>query len=163
MSQIPKNFIDSVLSRLNIVDVINDRIKLKKNGKNHGACCPFHDEKSASFTVSEEKQFYHCFGCGAHGNAIGFIMQYDSLGFPAAVKKLGGSVGLFLDEKIQNGRYIKNERALKKEYTDHQYIVRFFNECTKTGQEMKDESDIHRYRLALKRLTEIKRELRSGL
>ena len=78
---IPRQFIDDLLARADIVDLIHSRVPLKKTGKNYSACCPFHTEKSPSFTVSQDKQFYHCFGCGAHGNAISFIMEYEKLEF----------------------------------------------------------------------------------
>ncbi|MEJ2621546.1 MAG: DNA primase [Candidatus Thiodiazotropha sp.] len=92
--KIPPHFIDQLLSRVDIVDVINRRVQLKKAGKEFQACCPFHDEKTPSFTVSPTKQFYHCFGCGAHGSAIGFLMEYDNLGFVEAVEELAQSAGL---------------------------------------------------------------------
>lgn len=92
--QIPPQFIDDLLSRVDIVDVIDSRVALKKAGKNMQACCPFHTEKSPSFTVSPEKQFYHCFGCGAHGTAIGFLMEYDQMTFPEAVEELANLAGL---------------------------------------------------------------------
>ena len=78
---IPQSFIDEVLDRTDIVDIISSRVQLKKAGKNYSACCPFHEEKTPSFTVTQEKQFYHCFGCGASGNAIGFLMEYERLEF----------------------------------------------------------------------------------
>lgn len=77
--RIPRVFINDLLARTDIVDLIDARVKLKKQGKNYHACCPFHNEKTPSFTVNGEKQFYHCFGCGAHGNAIDFLMNYDKL------------------------------------------------------------------------------------
>ena len=77
--RIPQSFIDDLLARTDIVDLIDQRVKLKKAGKNYQACCPFHNEKSPSFTVSADKQFYHCFGCGAHGTVLGFLMEYDGL------------------------------------------------------------------------------------
>ncbi|HEB95336.1 MAG TPA: DNA primase [Sedimenticola thiotaurini] len=92
--RIPTQFIDQLLDRVDIVDLINSRIPLKKAGKDYQACCPFHDEKTPSFTVSREKQFYHCFGCGAHGTAIGFLMEYDNLGFVEAVEELAARQGL---------------------------------------------------------------------
>ncbi len=92
--RIPSQFIDQLLDRVDIVDLINSRIPLKKAGKDYQACCPFHDEKTPSFTVSREKQFYHCFGCGAHGTAIGFLMEYDNLGFVEAVEELAAGLGL---------------------------------------------------------------------
>lgn len=92
--QIPTQFIDELLTRVDIVDIIDTRVPLKKAGKNLHACCPFHNEKTPSFTVSQEKQFYHCFGCGAHGTAIGFLMEYDQLSFPEAIQELADHVGM---------------------------------------------------------------------
>jgi DNA primase len=86
--RIPREFIDDIIARSDIVEVIDSRVRLKKAGRNHQACCPFHDEKSPSFTVSQDKQFYHCFGCGAHGNVISFLMEFDRLEFPEAIEEL---------------------------------------------------------------------------
>ncbi len=95
MSRIPQPFIDDVLHRLDIVEIIKARIPLlKKTGSNYMACCPFHQEKSPSFSVHPTKQFYHCFGCGANGNALSFVMQYDRLDFLDALENLACSVGL---------------------------------------------------------------------
>lgn len=95
MSRIPQPFIDDVLHRLDIVEIIKARIPLlKKTGSNYMACCPFHQEKSPSFSVHPTKQFYHCFGCGANGNALSFVMQYDRLDFLDALENLAASVGL---------------------------------------------------------------------
>ena len=82
---IPNDFIQTLLSRVDIVDVVDRSVPLKKAGANYQACCPFHSEKTPSFTVSPTKQFYHCFGCGAHGTAIGFLMEYAGKSFPEAV------------------------------------------------------------------------------
>ena len=90
---IPQDFIDQLLTRVDIVDVVERYVPLKKAGQNYMACCPFHKEKSPSFSVSPSKQFYHCFGCGAHGNAIRFVMEHAGLGFIDAVNELAGSVG----------------------------------------------------------------------
>jgi len=84
---IPRTFIDDILTKVNIVDLINSRVKLKKAGRDYQACCPFHHEKTPSFTVSDKKQFYHCFGCGAHGNAISFLMRQ------AGISGSGGRTG----------------------------------------------------------------------
>jgi DNA primase len=92
--RIPQTFIDDLLERLDIVEVIDRRVSLKKSGRNYTACCPFHDEKTPSFSVNQEKQFYYCFGCGAGGNSIGFIMDYERLGFPQAVEVLAEAAGL---------------------------------------------------------------------
>lgn len=86
--QIPRAFIDELLARTDIVELIDLRVPLKKAGKNYSACCPFHNEKTPSFTVSADKQFYHCFGCGAHGNAISFMMAYEQLEFVEAIEEL---------------------------------------------------------------------------
>lgn len=86
--QIPRPFIDDLLARTDIVELIDQRVPLKKAGKNYAACCPFHSEKSPSFTVSADKQFYHCFGCGAHGNAISFMMAFEQLEFVEAIEEL---------------------------------------------------------------------------
>ncbi|CAH1906415.1 DNA primase [Candidatus Nitrotoga sp. HW29] len=91
---IPRSFIHDLLNRLDIVDVIERYVPLKKAGGNYVACCPFHNEKSPSFTVSQSKQFYHCFGCGAHGTAIGFVMEHGGLGFVDAVEELARSAGV---------------------------------------------------------------------
>ncbi|MBE2895761.1 DNA primase [Pasteurellaceae bacterium HPA106] len=91
---IPRTFIDDLLARTDIIDLINTRVKLKKAGRDYQACCPFHHEKTPSFTVSQAKQFYHCFGCGAHGNAITFLMEFDKLEFPEAIEELAAIHGL---------------------------------------------------------------------
>jgi DNA primase len=91
---IPDSFIEELLARSDIVDVIERRVPLKRVGAEFQACCPFHDEKTPSFTVSPRKQFYHCFGCGAHGSAIGFLMQYEGLEFVDAVEELARAAGL---------------------------------------------------------------------
>ncbi|MGM0906751.1 MAG: DNA primase [Pseudomonadota bacterium] len=91
---IPKSFIHDLLERADIVEIVDSRVPLKKAGKNHQACCPFHNEKTPSFTVSQDKQFYHCFGCGQHGNAIDFLMEFDGLNFPDAVEELAGIMGV---------------------------------------------------------------------
>jgi DNA primase len=97
---IPESFIQELLARVDIVDVIERYVPLRKAGANYQACCPFHTEKTPSFTVSPSKQFYHCFGCGAHGSAIGFIMQYCGLGFVEAVEELAGQIGLPVPREV---------------------------------------------------------------
>ena len=99
---IPESFIQDLLHRVDIVDLIDAHVPLKKAGANYAACCPFHNEKSPSFTVSPTKQFYHCFGCGAHGTAIGFMMEYSGMGFIDAVKDLASRAGMQVPE--QEGR-----------------------------------------------------------
>ena len=94
MSRIPEAFVEEVVSRSDIVEVIGARVPLKKKGKEFAACCPFHQEKTPSFYVAPDKQFYHCFGCGAHGNVVGFLMEFDHLDFPTAIEHLAGRLGL---------------------------------------------------------------------
>ena len=101
--RIPKAFIDDLLLRIDIVEVIDARVPLKKAGKDYKACCPFHDEKTPSFTVSASKQFYHCFGCGAHGTAIGFLMEHERMSFPEAVTELAAQAGLAVPEEASVG------------------------------------------------------------
>lgn len=92
--RIPRVFINDLLARTDIVELVDARVKLKKQGKNYHACCPFHSEKTPSFTVNADKQFYHCFGCGAHGNAIDFLMNYDRLEFVESIEELATMAGL---------------------------------------------------------------------
>jgi DNA primase len=92
--RIPREFIDELLIRADVVDVINARVPLKKKGREYTACCPFHNEKTPSFTVSPNKQFYHCFGCGVHGSAISFLMEYEHLDFVEAIESLAESLGI---------------------------------------------------------------------
>ena len=97
---IPESFIQELLARVDIIDVVERYITLKKAGANYQACCPFHSEKTPSFTVSQSKQFYHCFGCGAHGSAIGFVMQYSGLGFIEAVEELASQLGMPVPREV---------------------------------------------------------------
>lgn len=99
MARLPQAFLDDLLDRLDIVEVIDRRVKLKKAGKNYSACCPFHDERTPSFSVNPERQFYYCFGCGAGGNALGFVMDYERLDFREAVEGLAHSVGLEIPQE----------------------------------------------------------------
>jgi DNA primase len=94
MSRIPQAFIDELIARADIVEIIGLRVPLKKAGREYKACCPFHGEKTPSFTISPDKQFYHCFGCGVHGTALGFLMAYDRLSFPEAIEELAERLGI---------------------------------------------------------------------
>ena len=115
--KIPQSFIDNMLDRVDIVEVVDHRVKLRKTGKNYSACCPFHDEKTPSFTVSPDKQFYYCFGCGASGNALGFIMDYERLSFPEAIEQLARTVGLEVPREVQTEAQEKREQEKKSIYT----------------------------------------------
>lgn len=106
---IPEQFIQELLNRVDVVDVVDKSVPLKKAGANYSACCPFHNEKSPSFTVSPTKQFYHCFGCGAHGTAISFLMEYNGLSFVEAVHELAKQVGMIVPQ--ENGS--SDERSKK--------------------------------------------------
>ena len=98
---IPESFIQELINRVDIYDVINKSVPLKKAGANYSACCPFHNEKSPSFTVSPTKQFYHCFGCGAHGTSIGFLMEYQGLSFVEAVHELAKIAGMIVPQETR--------------------------------------------------------------
>ena len=112
--RIPQQFIDDLLNRVDIVEVIDSRVPLKKKGKEYSACCPFHSEKTPSFTVSQNKQFYHCFGCKANGSAIGFLMEYEHLSFPDAIEELARSQGI--DVPYEGGQ--RPDPAAKKAQMD---------------------------------------------
>ncbi len=94
VGRIPREFIDQLLARVDIIDVVGARVPLKKAGREYTACCPFHNEKTPSFTVSPTKQFYHCFGCGVHGSAISFLMEYEHLEYPEAIEALARTIGV---------------------------------------------------------------------
>ena len=111
--RIPQNFIDDLVSRADIIEVINARVPLRKKGKEYTACCPFHNEKTPSFTVSDSKQFYHCFGCGAHGTALGFIMEYENLDFVDAVEALAAEYNL--DVPRENSEFNNSKAADDKQ------------------------------------------------
>lgn len=100
--KIPQEFIDELLERVDIVDIIDQRVPLRKAGKDFQARCPFHDERTPSFTVSQSKQFYHCFGCGAGGNVISFLMDYDHMEFPEAIEELAGRVGMQIPREARH-------------------------------------------------------------
>lgn len=110
---IPRDFIEQLLARVEIVDLIDGRVTLrKKSGNNYFACCPFHNEKSPSFSVSQTKQFYYCFGCGAHGNAIDFLMQYDRLEFPEAIETLANQVGMVIPRESRPTEKVASHQTL---------------------------------------------------
>jgi DNA primase len=115
-ARIPQSFIDDLLDRTDIVDLVDSRVKLKKTGRNYSACCPFHKEKTPSFSVAPDKQFYYCFGCGAGGNAIGFLMELENLNFPEAVEELAGKAGLTVpkDESITSKAATEASQAKTK-------------------------------------------------
>ncbi|MCB1604704.1 MAG: DNA primase, partial [Xanthomonadales bacterium] len=109
MAGIPTEFINQVLDRIDIIDVIAPRVSLKKAGKDYQALCPFHTENTPSFTVSQHKQFYHCFGCGKHGSAIRFLMDFEGMEFVDAVETLAQSAGLAIPKtSFQQNNKSKN-------------------------------------------------------
>jgi DNA primase len=109
---IPRHFIDELLARTDIVELVNARVTLKKQGREYAACCPFHGEKTPSFFVSPAKQFYHCFGCGAHGTAISFLMEHDNLSFPEAIEELARLAGMEVPREHGAGERTEDHRAL---------------------------------------------------
>ena len=132
--KIPRDFIDDLLSRTDVVDIVDNRVKLKKAGKNYQACCPFHNEKTPSFTVSQDKQFYHCFGCGAHGNAISFLMEFDRLEFVEAIEELARHHGLEVPRE-QGGPPAMSEAKKQQQEDDYalmEKVARFFQQQLRT-------------------------------
>ena len=109
---IPESFIQELINRVDIYDVINKSVPLKKAGANYSACCPFHNEKSPSFTVSPTKQFYHCFGCGAHGTSIGFLMEYQGLSFVEAVHELAKIAGMIVPQETRDADNKPQQKAI---------------------------------------------------
>ena len=142
--RIPQSFIDDIITRTDIVELIDGFVSLKKKGKEYMACCPFHDEKTASFTVSPEKQFYHCFGCGAHGTALGFLMEYERLDFIEAVETLAQQLGLDVPRDTTpeikddfHECYIFLEQAnayYKKMLRDHQRAIDYLKSRGVSGE-----------------------------
>ncbi|MEX2354095.1 MAG: DNA primase [Gammaproteobacteria bacterium] len=124
--RIPQAFIDDLLARTDIIDIIDSYIPLRKAGKNYQALCPFHDEKTPSFTVSHEKQFYHCFGCGANGSAIGFLMDFNHMEFVEAVEELAGKAGL--DVPREGGTSSVKDEGLTELYELMELIIRHYRD-----------------------------------
>ncbi len=125
MARLPDAFIDDLLARTDIVEVVGSRVPLKRQGKEYASRCPFHDERSASFTVSPTKQFYHCFGCGAHGTAISFLMNYDRLEFLDAVDELAKRVGMEIPRET-NARTPQQQDDSRDQYAALDAATRFF-------------------------------------
>ena len=132
---IPQDFIDQLLTRVDIVDVVERYVPLKKAGQNYMACCPFHKEKSPSFSVSPSKQFYHCFGCGAHGNAIRFVMEHAGLGFIDAVNELAGSVGMSVPQAPASPQQQQAARQLPSLLECMGQAARFYKQLLKRSPE----------------------------
>ena len=130
---IPESFIEELLGRADIVELIERHVPLKRAGREYQACCPFHDEKTPSFTVSPQKQFYHCFGCGAHGSAIGFLMNYEGLEFVDAVEDLARHVGLTVPREASS-----KARPAAGLYEIMDLVASFYQEELKTNQEAVD-------------------------
>ena len=124
--RIPQSFIDELLARVDVIDVVDSRVKLKKTGKNYSACCPFHNENTPSFTVSPDKQFYYCFGCGASGTALKFVMEFDGLSFPDAVEKLADQVNLDVPREAASQREIQQEQQHQALFRRMEASSRFF-------------------------------------
>ncbi|HHW7567482.1 TPA: DNA primase [Mannheimia haemolytica] len=128
---IPRSFIDDLIARTDIVEVINSRVKLKKAGRDYQACCPFHHEKTPSFSVSQSKQFYHCFGCGVHGNVITFLMDYEKLEFPEAIEELAAMHGLEVPREnvIQrDGKPQANFKTKRNLYELMEAVAKFYQQ-----------------------------------
>jgi len=136
---IPRQFIDDLLARADIVELIDSRVPLKKAGKNYQACCPFHTEKSPSFSVSQDKQFYHCFGCGEHGNAISFLMEFDRLEFPDAIEELASHYNMEVPREKNNqspAQQKQQQQAHQQKQNDYELmekISRFYQQQLKVA------------------------------
>ena len=127
MGRIPQHFIDELIARADIVEIIGARVQLKKAGREYKACCPFHDEKTPSFWVSPDKQFYHCFGCGKHGTVLGFLMDHDHMAFPEAVEELATRLGVEVPH--EGGSDAGPRRAEDSLYDLTKEVARFYVEC----------------------------------
>lgn len=126
--RIPQSFIDDLLERVDIVEVVDRRVPLKKSGRNYSARCPFHDEKTPSFSVSPDKQFFYCFGCGAGGNAIGFVMDYDRVDFPQAVETLATLAGLEVPREAQPEHASQQQKRQRDLYQTLDAAARYYRE-----------------------------------
>jgi DNA primase len=135
LARLPQAFLDDLLDRLDIVEVIDRRVKLKKAGKNYSACCPFHDEKTPSFSVNPERQFYYCFGCGAGGNAIGFVMDYERLDFREAVEGLAQTVGLEVPKDDPRGGREPPKDQNKPLYETLEHASKFYERALRQHAE----------------------------
>ncbi|EHQ53364.1 DNA primase [Ectothiorhodospira sp. PHS-1] len=150
MSRIPQAFIDELLARTDIVELVGSRVTLKKQGREYAACCPFHAEKTPSFYVTPQKQFYHCFGCGAHGTAISFLMEYDNMDFVEAVEELARRAGMEVPRESGPGRgdsegfqrLIAAQEAAATHFTDnlrrHPEAVDYLKQRGLTGEIARD-------------------------
>lgn len=129
--KIPKYFIDDLINRIDIIDIIDSRVPLKKKGRDYQACCPFHNEKTPSFTVSQTKQFYYCFGCGAKGNAIGFLMEYDHMDFVEAIETLAGSISIEIprEEGFSNNTYQRPKNNFDSQYQALEQCSLFYQQA----------------------------------
>jgi DNA primase len=134
--RIPQSFIDDLTARADIVELIGSRVELKKAGREYRACCPFHSEKTPSFWVSPQKQFYHCFGCGAHGTALGFLMEYDKLSFPEAIEELAGRLGLDVPREASSQPDTSGSTAPL--YDMNQRVAKYFASVLPTDARARD-------------------------
>ena len=132
--RIPRVFINDLLARTDIVDLIDARVKLKKQGKNYHACCPFHNEKTPSFTVNGEKQFYHCFGCGAHGNAVDFLMNFDRLEFVESIEELASMHSLEVPYESGTGSSQLERHQRQSLYQLMEPLAQFYQESLNQPQ-----------------------------
>jgi DNA primase len=134
MGFIAQSFIEDLLSRVDIVDVINSRIPLRKAGRNYMACCPFHQEKTPSFSVVPHKQFFNCFGCGIAGSAIKFVMVFDSVDFVTAAEKLAASVGMEVQFEHNNLTNQQNKNNYKSYYEALAKITEYYQDNLNSNQ-----------------------------
>ena len=134
-SRIPQSFIDELLARVDVIDIVDSRVKLKKTGKNYSACCPFHNENTPSFTVSPDKQFYYCFGCGASGTALRFVMEFDGLSFPDAVEKLADQANMQVPKETASRAEVEREQQHQALFAHMEQAGKFFEQQLRSNPE----------------------------
>jgi len=130
--RIPEQFIDDLVNRIDIVDLIESHVPLRKAGKGFQGLCPFHNEKTPSFTISREKQFYHCFGCGAHGTAVGFLMSYKNIDFLEAIDELAEHAGL---EVPRDKSFTKSSESSKELLVTLEQAQTHFHSCLRESND----------------------------
>jgi DNA primase len=139
--RIPQRFIDDLLDRIDIIEVIDSRVKLRKAGRNFTACCPFHEEKTPSFSVNQDKQFYYCFGCGAGGNALGFIMDYERMEFPEAVDSLASLAGMEVPREESSPQQLEQSARKKDIYSLLEQAASFYQRQLREHSNAKEAKD----------------------
>lgn len=151
---IAESYIQDLLSKADIISIIDSQVKLKRQGKNYSACCPFHDEKTPSFTANHDKQMFYCFGCGAGGDAIKFVMDYQRLDFPSAVGWIANRIGMPLNDAELPVAKPALRRDIKDQYEEDKIFLAIYEAANGRGETI-SHSDYQRYKLATNRIAGI--------